>query len=164
MAQRKLPTRNPLITIPEFHKNFREYRYGSNLEFLTVSQNFIDYRGCGTPLLLFHYCRHNARTLWTRNSKVCKHIWFDNLSEFPKFQVDCSQLGRIMMILRSGGYFIATLNKWSPPLINRLIGSRLLIEQQPKRYNANIFYFKESRYQYSLKVIRSSSPNMFGTT
>ena len=34
----------------------------------------------------------------------------------------------------------------------------------PKWYNANIFYFKKSRYQYSLKVIRSSSPNMFGTT
>ena len=37
------------------------------------------------------------------------------------------------------------------------------IGQQPKRYKANIFYFKKSHYQYSLKVIKSSSPNMFGT-
>ena len=154
--------------ILEFHTNFREYRYGSNLEFLKVSRNVIDYRGYGTALLLFRYCRHNMRTLWARNSKVCKHILLDNSSEFPKFQVDCSQLSRVMIILRSGGYLITTLNQWSPNSINSLIGSRLLIEQQPKRYNANIFYFKESRYQYSLKDTKWSDRhpptiNMLGT-
>ena len=76
----------------------------SSLNFTKISENidmgqtesFWKFRKIS---FLFHFCLHNVRTLWARNSNVCKHIWFDNLSEFPNFQVDCSWLSRVMIIL-----------------------------------------------------------------
>ena len=48
-------------------------------------------------------------------------MWFDNWSAFLNFQS-----------------------------INGLIGLNLLLGQQPKRYNVNLFDFKEIQNQYSL--------------
>ena len=96
----------------ELYHNSGGYRYGSNLNFLKISFNFINYRGCCIPLPLFYYCHYKVRTFWAWNSKVSRHIWFDNWSAFPKFQVGCLQFNRVMILLRSCKY------TWSRHLMN----------------------------------------------
>jgi len=64
---------------------------------------------------------------------------------------------------RANKCMVPAINQWSLDPINGVIGWKLLKGQQPKRY-INFFDFRESHYQYWIKVIRWLSPNMLGTT
>ena len=59
------------------------------------------------------YCHDKVKTFWVMNSKIFRHIWFDNFIVSLKFQVGCFQLSRIMTLLRSFGNVISAINIWN---------------------------------------------------